>query len=48
MLERAGDMADEAPDEQVVLSGDLDAVKADVKTGSLGGASVRDYERLGE
>ena len=47
-LERAEDMADESPEEQVVLSGDIDAVKADVKTGFLGGAREQDFERLGQ
>jgi len=47
-LERAEDLSDETPKDQVYLSGDIDAAKADRKTGMLGGATMRDYERLGE
>ena len=47
-LERAEELSDESPEEQVYLSGDIDAVKADVKTGFVGGATERDFERLGE
>jgi len=47
-LERAADMADETPDDRVVLSGDIDAVKADQHTGLLGHGTMHDYERLGE
>lgn len=47
-LERAEDMSDESGEEKVALSGDVDALKADRKTGMLGGGSMREYERLGE
>ena len=47
-LKHAEDLADETSEDQVYLSGDVDAVKADRKTGMLGGGTMRDYERLGE
>jgi hypothetical protein len=48
-LERAEEeMAGTSLEEQEYLSGDVDALKADRKTGMLGGGSMREYERLGE
>jgi len=41
-------MAGTSLEEQEYLSGDVDALKADRKTGMLGGGSMREYERLGE